>query len=236
MARLVPVTCIAGALASFALVAGCDGERIKLGNGALVDGAACPHSPINGNQVLWIGDSWVLVPGNQHTDVRDRARTASAIGPTDDYTIGAAPATTMAQIAGQYTAQESGATKVKVLIMDGGTWDTILSNGSSASISTVANTFTQLLSTVAADGTVDQIIYYLVPDLPGIPGVADLRPLLVNACMESTVPCYFLDLQSVWAGHPEYTTGTSPPVPTDAGGAAIADAVWATMQAKCIAQ
>ena len=59
----------------------------------------------------------------------------------------------------------------------------------------------------------------------------------MNACTESTVPCYFLDLQSVWAGHPEYNTaGTSPPVPTDAGGTAIADAIWAIMQAKCIAQ
>ena len=138
----------------------------------------------------------------------------------------------MAQIAGQYTAQESGATKVKVLIMDGGTWDTIVANGSSASVSSVANTFSQFLATVASDGTVDQIIYYLVPELSGVPGVADLRPLLTQACTESPVPCYFLDLQSVWAGHPEYTAGTSPPVPTEAGGTAIGDAIWAIMQAN----
>jgi|tagenome__1003787_1003787.scaffolds.fasta_scaffold20906919_3 hypothetical protein len=229
MARLVPVTCIAGVLASLAVVAGCDGDRIKLGDG-------CPHAQVSASQVLWIGDSWVLIPGNQHTGVRDRARTAQAIGPTDDYTIGAAAATTMAQIAGQYTAQESGATQVKVLIMDGGTWDTILSNGSSASVSSVANTFSQFLATVASDGTVDQIIYYLMPELSGIPGVSELRPLLTQACAESPAPCYFLDLQGVWAGHPEYTAGTSPPVPTEAGGTAIADAIWAIMQANCIAQ
>ena len=56
------------------------------------------------------------------------ARTAGAIGPSDDYVIGAAPATTMAMIASQYAAQEAGATKVKVLIMDGGTWDTIVAS------------------------------------------------------------------------------------------------------------
>jgi len=236
MARLPPLTCLAGALATLAVASGCDGERIKLGNGALVDGAACPHAQVAASQVLWIGDSWVLVPGNQHTGVRDLAQMSGAIGPAADYTIAAAPATTMAQIAGQYTAQESGVTKVKVLIMDGGTWDTIAANGSAASVASVANTFTQFLATVAADGTVDQIIYYLVPELSGIPGVADLRPLLMQACNQSPVPCYFLDLQIMWAGHPEYATGTSPPVPTDAGGAAIAQAIWATMQAQCIAQ
>jgi len=235
MARLPPLTCLAGALATLAVASGCDGERIKLGNGALVDGAACPHAQVAASQVLWIGDSWVLVPGNQHTGVRDRARIAGAIGPADDYSIGAAAATTMAQIVGQYTAQESGPTKVKVLIMDGGTWDTIVANGSSP-VTSVASTFTQFLATVAADGTVDQVIYYLMPDLAGIPGVADLRPLLLQACTESTVSCYFLDLQTVWAGHPEYTAAGTVPVPTDAGGTAIADAIWAIMQAKCIAQ
>jgi hypothetical protein len=235
MGSSAPVAGIA-VLVVLAIAAGCDGERIKLGNGALVDGAACPHAQVNANQVLWIGDSWVLVPGNQHAGVRDLARIARAIGPTDDYTIAAAAATTMAQIAGQYTAQESTATKVKVLIMDGGTWDTINANASSASVTSVANSFTQLLTTVASDGTVDQIIYYLMPELSGIPGVAELRPLLVQACTQSAVPCHFLDLQSVWAGHTDYATATTPPVPTEAGGTAIADAIWAIMQAKCIAQ
>src|SRR3954449_12945431 len=112
MARLGPVTCIAGVLASLAVVAGCDGDRIKLGDG-------CPHAQVSASQVLWIGDSWVLVPGNQHTRVRDLARNSGAIGANDDYTVAAVAASPLAAIADQYAAQEAGAIKVKVVIMDG---------------------------------------------------------------------------------------------------------------------
>ena len=27
----------------------------------------CPHAQVKANEVLWIGDSWILVPGSQHT-------------------------------------------------------------------------------------------------------------------------------------------------------------------------
>ncbi len=40
---------------------------------------------IKANQVLWIGDSWVTIPGNQHTQVRDLAHSAGIIGPNDDF-------------------------------------------------------------------------------------------------------------------------------------------------------
>ena len=157
------------------------------------------------NEVLWIGDSWILVPGSQHTRVADLARAAGAIGPNDDYVIGAAAASTLATIANQYATREAGATKVKVVIMDGGTWDTILANGSDASVNGVVNTFGQFLTQVASDGTVEHIIYLLLPELPGVPGVAALRPLLQQACVESAVPCHFLDLQPLWT-RTEYST------------------------------
>jgi hypothetical protein len=238
MDRSAPAAWIAGALAALAAACGgCDGELIHLANGSTTfDGGVCPHAQVPASQVLWIGDSWVLVPGNQHTGVRDLARAAGAIGPSDDYTIGAVAASTMADIAAQYTAQEATATKVKVLIMDGGTWDTIQSNGSAASVSGVVATFTQLLSTVASDGTVTDVIYFLVPELPNIPGVADLRSPLTQACAQSTVPCHFLDLQQLWNGHSDYDTGGTIPVPTTAGATVIADAIWGLMQSSCIAQ
>jgi hypothetical protein len=216
----------------------CDGKAIHLGDGR--DGGACPHALVAANEVLWIGDSWVLIPGNQHTRVRDLARTAGAIGPNDDYVIGAVPATTMADIANQYAAQEAGATKVKVLIMDGGTWDTITASNSGGSVpnavSGAVSAFGNLLTQVASDGTVGHIIYFLMPELSNIPGVAMLRPLLQPACEKSGVPCHFLDLQPVWSGHTDYTAPGTVPVPTDAGGVAIADAIWAIMQDNCIAQ
>jgi hypothetical protein len=182
---------------------------------------------------VWIGDSWILVPGSQQTRVSDLARAAGAIGPNDEYVIAAQPATRMAAIAMQYDNRQAGAVKVKVLIMDGGTWDTIVDNGSAASVENVVNTFRQHLAKVASDGTVEHIIYFLPPELPSIPGVAALRPPLQQACAESTVRCHFLDLQPLWAGHPEYSEGF---LPSAAGAVVLANAIWAIMQSRCIAQ
>ena len=242
-------------LGGILVLGGCQGDMLRLGNGrdggspggeaadalepdgtgGAIDVDNCLRGQIKASEVTWIGDTWVTLPGTQHTRVRDLARAAGAIGPTDDYTIAAAPAVTMAAVTTQYATQESSQTKVKVLIMDGGTWDTIVSGGSDASVADVAATFRQFLTQVAADGTVEQIIYYLCPELPGIPGVAALRPLLEQACTESSVPCHFLDLQPLWAGHPEYTDSSG--IQASAAGAkVIADAIWAIMQQSCLAQ
>jgi hypothetical protein len=227
---------MAGSLVALATLSGCGGKVIHLGDGTpLADGGPCPHAQVAASQVLWIGDSWVLNPGNQHTAVRDSARIAGAIGPSDDYTIAAAAGASMAAVAGQYDAQEAGANQVKVVIMDGGTWDTLIANGSAASVTTAADGFSQFLAKVAADGTVGHIVYFLPPELPTIPGVAALRPLVEPACAQSQVPCHFLDLQPLWAGHPEYTASDGV-FASDAGGAVVAAAIWSIMQQSCIAQ
>jgi hypothetical protein len=179
--------------------------------------------------------------GQQHTRVRDLARATGAIGPNDDYVVGAAAATTMSMIASQYDTQEASATKVKVLIVDGGTWDTIQANNSGGAAAvpgaatSAANAFSQLLTNVASDGTVQQIIYFLPPEIQTIPGVADLRPLVSQACQQSSVPCHFLDLNMLFSGHPEYI-GAGNFLPTDAGAVVLGDAIWALMQQYCIAQ
>jgi hypothetical protein len=231
-ARAARGVCFMMALA--AATAACDGKVIHLGDGR------CVRGQVSAGEVLWIGDSWMLVTGSQHTRVRDLARASGAIAPNDDYVIGAAAASTMADVANQYAAQEAGATKVRVVIMDGGTWDTIVATNSGGSVSAAvtsdATTFGQFLTQVATDGTVEHIIYVLNPELPGIPGVAALHPLLQQACGQSAVPCHFLDLQPLWAGHAEYTMPGTIPVPTEAGAVVIADAIWAVMQQGCIAQ
>ena len=223
-------------LACFVLALGataaCGGKAIHLGNGR--DGAptACTTAHVSANEVLWIGDSWILVSGDEHTRVRDQARQAGAIGPNDDYVISAMAAVGMAAIANQYTTREAGATKVKVVIMDGGTWDTI----QGAAANDVATTFTAFLARVAADGTVQHIVYFLPPEIPTIRGVAALHPLLMQACAASTVPCHFLDLQPLWSVHPEYTDANLGILPTVEGSRAVGDAIWTVMQQYCIAQ
>ena len=190
---------------------------------------------MNPDAVVWIGDSWVTIPSTQHTRVRDLARAAGALGPDEDYVILAAPSTSIATIATQYSTRQAGPTKIQVLIMDGGTWDTLTAGGSDSSVAKAASGFKQLLSTVARDGTVTDIIYFLQPELPSIAGVAALRPLVAQACEESTVPCHFIDLQPHWLGHPEYTSADGIQA-SETGATVIADLIWATMREHCIAQ
>jgi len=235
VARSVRVGHIALLALALGAIGACDGKLIHLGDG-WTDGATCTPGSVSANEVLWIGDSWILVTPTTHTHVRDLARTAGVIGPNDDYVVGAVAASPMSAIASQYAMREAGATKVKVVIMDGGTWDTIIANGSDASVNSVVMTFGQFLSDVAADGTVQHIVYFLPPELSAIPGVAALRPLLTQACSASTVPCHFLDLQQIWSAHPEYTDTNLGFLPTDMGSKAVADAIWAVMQQNCIAQ
>jgi len=142
-------------------------------------------------------------------------------------------------VAKQYDTRESGATKVKVLLMDGGTWDPIAAQMSGGSVATAIenslSTFQQFLAKVASDGTVEQIVYFLVPELATIPGVATMRPRLQQACTGSAVPCYFIDLQPYWSGHPEFTAADGIQS-SEAGALLIGNLIWATLVDNCIAQ
>lgn len=251
-----PVHVCGFALLLWALL-GCGGKRIRLGDaapgadggvpsaggsasgdGGSGDGTCLPGRAL-ASEVLWIGDSWIQIPGTQHTRVRDLARASGAIGASEDYANEAAPATDMAAIAQQYRARQSGAVKVKVLLMDGGTWDPIAAQAKGEPIGPAMNgaisTFEAFLSEVALDGTVEHIVYFLVPELPSIPGVATMRPNLQAVCGASAVPCHFLDLQPLWLGHPEYAASDGIQA-SEAGARVIADEIWGIMQDNCIAQ
>ena len=208
------------------------------------DGAAggndtCPRAPVSASQVLWIGDSWIQIPGTQHSRVRELARAAGTIAADEDYVDVAAAASSMAAVAQQYDTRQSGAVKVKVLLMDGGTWDPIAAQMAGASvpaaIDSAIGAFQQFLAKVASDGTVEHLVYFLVPELATIPGVGSMRPRLRQACAESSVPCHFIDLQPYWEGHPEYTAPDGIQS-SEAGAIVIANSIWATMQENCIAQ
>jgi hypothetical protein len=231
-------------------MASCDGTVNRLGDGrggagavggkAGVGGfggaAGCPHAAIAASEVLWIGDSWLFTPtGVLHNAVRDRARASGAIGPSEDYSSRAEAGKTMAQIAAQYSAQQAGVTKVKVVLMDGGTWDTYTAGASDSVVNGVVDAFIQFLAQAASDGTVQHVVYFLPPELSMIPGVTALRPKMLQACSLSVVPCHFIDLQAVWNLHPGETLDNSL-FPNDAGARLIADAIWSQMQQNCIAQ
>ena len=246
----------------------CDGKLIRLGDGRggtdaghdmvsvyadanggpdlVADGAldlgtdtappCAEHAAVAANEVLWIGDSWISE--SLATSVATKAQGIGAIGPIDQYAVSATAGAPIAAIADKY--RKKAAPRPKVLIMDGGTVDTIMKGASDSVVQGVANTFTQFLDEVATDGTVQHVVYFLQPALPMIVGVAELRPLLQTACDQSAVPCHFIDLQGPWMQpggmeHPEYTNSTGI-LPTSQGVKILSDLIWMTMQNSCIAQ
>lgn len=214
---------------------GSGGSAGNAAGGSAGAAEACVRGSTEANEVLWIGDSWVDYPGTQLTRLRELAQLAGTIAESESYATRAVAAASIAAVVEQYEAQQASGPPVKVLLMNGGTWDTIEAQGDDASVARVLVTFTEFLSKVASDGTVEHIVYFLQPELPSIPGVGKLRPLLSDACGASAVPCHFLDLDPIWQDHPEYT-GPSQIQASEAGGAAIAEAIWDIMQEHCIAQ
>jgi hypothetical protein len=91
---------------------------------------------------------------------------------------------------------------------------------------------------MATDGVIE-VIYVGYPD-PLDAAVRTridaLRPLLESSCQASKVPCHFLDLRPVFAGHDaDYVLGDGMN-PTAAGAQAAADAIGELMETACIAQ
>jgi hypothetical protein len=203
-------------------------------------GNNCEPGSVSAAEVLFIGDSWLTMPDNRQTErVREHALAAGKIDPAEHFANRAAAAASMADIANQYAAQQAGPTKAKVLLMDGGTWDPIAAQMAGGSIPDAIEqaiaTFREFLVAVSNDGTVEHIVYFLVPPLPAIPGVDAMRPELQDACAASAVPCHFIDLRDTWANNPGYT-GMSGIQASAAGADVIGDLLWQKMQENCIAQ
>lgn len=226
------IACVALAILA---ASGCGSEKIRLGDAGSENGTTtCSPGNVKANEVVWLGDSWVTMPGIQYKHVEELARAAKVLGPNDEYVVLAAAAAGIDDVVNQYESREMGPTKVKVLIMDGGTWDTLNTGGSDASVAKVVSTFKQLLTAIASDGTVEHIVYYLVPELPTIQGVAALRPQLTQACGDSAVPCHFLNLQDSWEA--SYTDPNNGIQASAAGATKIAELVWRVLREHCIAQ
>jgi lysophospholipase L1-like esterase len=185
---------------------------------------------VAGNEVTFIGDSWVELPGSQVSHLEELAQEAGALEQGGRYDDRSKSGNTMAQIVQQYRANRN----TKVLIMDGGGIDLIQSNNQQTATN-MANAFTDFLAEVASDGNVQHIIYYLYPDIPGLAQVNFqlLEPGNRAACEASTVPCFFLPLKPIWNNS---LMGGDNIHPSVQGGELIAEEVWKIMQENCIAQ
>lgn len=207
---------------------------------------SCPGSNVAAQDVLIAGD--VLIELSVFTDVLEQAAVdAGSLPAGAHYRSSAAAASSRlasgpASIESQYSAAV-GDGAPRVVVMDGGATD-VLNNDCAGMLSPdcpaarrAVNGAEQLFERFAQDG-VKHVVYFFYGDPVGNPALKDgldlLRPLLQNACGRSPVPCHWLDLRQLFAGHPEYV-GVDGLVFTDAGATAAATATFALMQERCVA-
>jgi len=216
-------------------------------NTNVADAAICVRGQVTGSEVLLVGDA-LLASHQVTTDLQDLAHQAGSLGASDLYRDnssipGNSLALTTPNIASQYV-QGQASSPVKVVIMDGGGADVLGGTCSSpvtASCPLLVNAAVaaeQLLAQMAQEG-VQQVVYFFYADHadPVVLAKTDLlRPLIQSACENSPVPCHWLDLRPTYAGHSSEYIQADGISPTNAGAAAIAAAIWATMQQNCVAQ
>ena|SRR6478752_530280 len=213
------------------------------------DGGAggCERGTMSANQVLVIGDSFFATTHQITAYLEGFARDAGVVSVGERYRdrsslLANALALSGNGIEDQYTSGVAEA-EVKIVIMNGGGADALLGSCDSANAScavvTAAVEAAQALFVKMATDNVEQVVYAFYPD-PGDANVKArldaLRPLIQSACENAPVPCHWLDLRSVFAGHYGEYVQADQLNPTDAGARATAEAIWATMQQYCIAQ
>lgn len=207
---------------------------------------ACEHGNVSGNDVLFLGDSFIAATHQITAEVEQLARETGSLPVGERYRdestmTNNALALTGHGILTQYQRAVEDA-PVAVVIMDGGGSDMLLGRceQATADCAVVANAALaaeELFAQMATDGVSD-IVYLFYPDAsdPDLRARMDaLRPLLQSACGAAPVACTFLDLRPVFTDHSEYLAvdGLNP---SAEGARATAKVIWEAMQKACIAQ
>jgi len=237
--RCVQGVCRAGSLAS----GGAGGSSGAADGGA----GACATGEVPANQVLIIGDSFFATTHQITAYLESLGRDAGAVKAGERYRdrsnlLSNALALGGDGIADQYTNGASEAA-VKVVIMNGGGADALLGScddaNASCAVVAAAAAAAQTLFTQMATDDVEHVVYAFYPD-PGDVNVRArvdaLRPLIQSACDNAPLPCHWLDLRSVFAGHYAEFLQDDQLNPNDAGSRASAEAIWAVMEQYCVAQ
>jgi hypothetical protein len=218
------------------------------GDTSTSDAGACVRGTVSANQVLLIGDSFFAATHQITAYLEDLARNAGALAIGERYRDDSRlTANTLANggIADEY-ASAIAESEVKAVIMSGGGADVLVGScdtvdANCPTIAAAASAARALLAQMASDGVGD-VVYVFYPDpvkdtTPNLRAKVDaLRPLIQNACESAAVRCQFLDLRPTFAAHYDEYIQADGMNPTQAGSQATAQAIWAVMQSKCIAQ
>ncbi len=131
----------------------------------------------------------------------------------------------------------------RIVVMNGGATDMLsvpcrdLAPGECSAIDAAASGAEALFSQMLEDG-VEHVVYFFYPDALGNAGlkqgIDELRPVIQNACGRSALPCHWLDLRPVFAGHDDYLTGVDGIVFSETGARVAALAVWDLVEARCL--
>jgi hypothetical protein len=207
---------------------------------------ACQHGDVSGNEVVFLGDTFIAATHQITAEVEQLAREAGALPAGERYRDEStmttnALALTGHQILSQYQRAVEDA-PIKVVIMDGGGSDLLLGRCDQATaacpiVADAAAAAQQLFAQMASDGVSD-VVYFFYPDAEDTDlraRVDALRPLIRDACAAAPVPCVFLDLRPAFADHSEYLAADGLNPSAD-GASATARVIWDAMAQACIAQ
>jgi hypothetical protein len=207
---------------------------------------SCDPPPLGANDLIVIGDT--MIARTSFTNELEAAAVAAGgieLGQDQHLRDYSSTLTSMlAQgLSNEYTtSQQDG--PARVVVMDGGAADMLLDacpDGLAPDCPEVqaAVEGAELLLGQMAEEGVEHVVYFFYPDATQNAelkaGLDVLRPLVENACGRSPVPCHWLDLRSLFEGHPDYSTGADGLVFSDAGARASAGAVWQLVEERCIA-
>jgi len=195
------------------------------------------NTAVKGSEVLFIGDSVIALSRDITKFVTQLAKNDGVLAANDSFRDNSVSGTRLAggmspTIPQQY-ANAKQSSPVKWVFMDGGGNDCLQGscpNPVTSSCTDLQNATTALRNLYTQMGTdgVINVIYFFYYDSPAGPQAKldVLQPMIQNVANSSVKPkVFFIDLQPVFAGHPEYI-GSDNLHPSATGSQAIANAIW----------
>lgn len=208
-----------------------------------IERATCP---VNGDEVVLVGDSFFAADHRITGFLEDMARQSGALAAGERYRdhsslFGNTLALLGSGIEAQYAAAVA-ESPVGVVIMNGGGADVLMGSCEVLApdcplLAEAAAAASSLFQRMAADG-IHRIVYAFYPDPADATLRAELdalRPLLASACRASPAPCQFVDLRATFAGRELLYLDADGTRPTAEGAQVSAAAIWAA-QPQCSAQ
>jgi hypothetical protein len=198
------------------------------------------------SEVVFLGDNFLAANGQLVKELENLANASGALGSGETYRDETSTLTTPfggnLDLANQYAEAKAGG-EISTLVLDAGGPDALLSCPEPATadcpaLDNALGGMQSLLNTFESDGVVD-VVYFFYPDPDDATLKAKfdvLRPLMQGVCDTSTIQCHFLDLRPTFSGHQGEYLMTGGILPTRAGSAAAAAAIWSLMQEQCVAQ